>query len=124
MLNGYTSLNITKLDVLTGLSEIKIGVAYRHNGKRLTSMPANLEVLSAVEVEYETFPGYAAFLLICWLLTLPFFSFSWNEDISKCTRFEDLPKQAQNYLKRIEAILKVPIKWIGVGPARESLITL
>merc|ERR1712100_468407 len=58
MINGYRSLNITKLDVLSILDEIKIGVAYKIDGKRLPDgqMPSSLEGLGAVEVEYETMP--------------------------------------------------------------------
>jgi len=104
MLNGYTALNLTKLDILTGFDEIKIGVAYIYQGKTLPSMPANLEVLSNVTVEYETLPG-------------------WKEDISKCTTFSDLPVNAQKYVKRIEQLCEAPIRWIGVGASRDSIIT-
>jgi adenylosuccinate synthase len=57
MLNGYSHINLTKLDILTGLDEIKIGVAYIHNGKKLLSVPSSLEILSTSTVEYETLPG-------------------------------------------------------------------
>ncbi len=57
MLNGYTAFNLTKLDILTGFDEIKIGIAYLYEGKRLSSMPADLDILSSVTVEYETLPG-------------------------------------------------------------------
>jgi adenylosuccinate synthase len=57
MINGYTALNLTKLDILSGLQELKIAVAYKYNGKELTSMPSSLEILSQVEVVYETLPG-------------------------------------------------------------------
>lgn len=57
MLNGYTCLNLTKLDILTGLSELKIAVGYKYNGKELASFPASLDVLGKVEVIYETLPG-------------------------------------------------------------------
>jgi len=102
-LNGYTALNITKLDILTGIEELKVAVAYKYKDKKLKSMPASLDVLSSVEVEYEILPG-------------------WKEDISKCRHFHELPKNAQNYVRRIEEIVKVPVKWVGVGPARDALI--
>ena len=57
MINDYTSLNITKLDILSDLDEIKVGVAYTINGKDIDYMPANIEELSQVQVRYETFKG-------------------------------------------------------------------
>ncbi|KAJ3258980.1 hypothetical protein HK103_003121 [Boothiomyces macroporosus] len=87
-INGYSSLNLTKLDVLDEFEEIKIGVAYKYNGKVLNSFPADLDVLSAVEVVYETVPG-------------------WKSNISKCRTFEELPSNCQKYVLRIEEILGV-----------------
>ncbi|EGF84495.1 hypothetical protein BATDEDRAFT_32828 [Batrachochytrium dendrobatidis JAM81] len=103
MINGYTSLNLTKLDVLDGLDEINIGVAYYYNGKKLDSFPANLHVLANVEVKYETLPG-------------------WKIDISKCRKFEELPVNAQKYVSRVEQLVGVPVEWIGVGVARDAMI--
>lgn len=103
MLNGYTCFNLTKLDVMTGLKEIKIGVSYKHKGKELKSMPADLDVLKEIEVEYETLPG-------------------WTEDISDVRKYEDLPENARRYIKRIEELVGVPIKYIGVGSSRDATI--
>jgi len=103
MINGYTSLNLTKIDVLTGLEEVKIGKGYKYKGKYLSCMPASLEVLGQVEVEYETLPG-------------------WTEDISQCRTFEDLPLNCQRYILRVQELIGVPIRWIGVGPNRLDLI--
>ncbi|KAF9165148.1 phosphoribosylaminoimidazole carboxylase ade2 [Actinomortierella ambigua] len=105
MINGYTSLNITKLDVLDQLDEIKIGVAYKVGDKVLEGFPADLEVLEKVEVVYETMPG-------------------WKTDISKCRKFEELPVNAQKYIRRIEEICKVPVEWIGVGAGRDDMIVI
>ncbi|KAF9432477.1 phosphoribosylaminoimidazole carboxylase ade2 [Entomortierella beljakovae] len=105
MINGYTSLNITKLDVLDQLDEIKIGVAYKVDGKTLEGFPANLALLEKVEVVYETLPG-------------------WKTDISKCRTFDQLPLNAQKYIRRIEEIGGVPIEWIGVGVDREDMIVI
>jgi adenylosuccinate synthase len=99
LINGFTAINLTKLDVLTGLEEIKIGVAYKYEGKYLKSMPACLKSYSEAEVEYETLPG-------------------WKEDISNCKNFEDLPENAQKYVLRVQELLGVPIRWVGVGPGR------
>ncbi|KAJ3199742.1 hypothetical protein HDU83_003637 [Entophlyctis luteolus] len=102
-LNDYTSINLTKLDILDQLPEIKIGVAYVHNGVKYTDFPADLEKLAESTVEYETLPG-------------------WMTDISKCRRYEDLPPNCRNYVERVEALIGVPIEWIGVGPARDAMI--
>jgi adenylosuccinate synthase len=98
-INGFTALNLTKVDVLTGLKEIKLAVGYKLKGEYLSTMPACLKNLSDVEVEFETLPG-------------------WDEDITKCQSFEELPINCQKYITRIEDIVGVPIRWIGVGPNR------
>ncbi|ODQ64862.1 Adenylosuccinate synthetase [Nadsonia fulvescens var. elongata DSM 6958] len=102
--NGYTSLNITKLDVLDKLPEIKVGIQYRHNGKVLESFPEDLNVLEKVEVEYVTLPG-------------------WNTDTSKCKTYSELPQEAKDYIEYIEKSLGVKVEWIGVGPGRTSMLT-
>lgn len=78
MLNGYTSINMTKLDVLDDLEELKIGVAYKIDGKTLPpgSIPSTLAELEKVEVEYETLPG-------------------WKQSIAHCRDFSELPAEAQ-----------------------------
>lgn len=106
MINGFTSINLTKVDVLTGLPQVKLGKAYRNKktGEYLTTMPASLTVLSQdVEVEYEVLPG-------------------WTEDISHCTKFEELPENCQKYILRVQELLGIPIRWIGVGPNRNDVI--
>ncbi|KAK9330873.1 Adenylosuccinate synthetase [Lipomyces starkeyi] len=102
-INGFTSMNITKLDVLDSLEEIKVGVAYIHNGKRLTSFPEDLRVVEAVEVEYATFKG-------------------WKTSIADVKKYEDLPEETKVYLKFIEDYVCTKISWIGVGPARSAMI--
>lgn len=102
-INGYTHLNITKLDVLDSFKEIKVAVAYNYNGEKLESFPEDLAKLGKVDVEYVTLPG-------------------WEQDISKITDYKDLPENAKKYLEYIENFLDVPIKWVGVGPARESML--
>lgn len=111
------SLNLTKLDVLDTLDEIKIAVAYQYKGKTLDSFPADLNILAQVEVVYETLPG-------------------WKSDISKCKTFQELPVNAQKYVERIEQFLGVygkvleyfllnkllVVEWIGVGPGRDAMI--
>lgn len=106
-LNGYSSINLTKLDVLSFLDEIKIGVKYIYRGRELKSFPGDLKVLDQVEVIYETLPG-------------------WKEDLTKLNikTFSDLPKNAQAYVKRIKEILGVAISSVGYGPDREHILYL
>lgn len=104
-INGLTHLNMTKLDVLSDLDEIKVGLRYRaKDGTILSSVPADLEILEGVTVEYETLPG-------------------WKSDISKARKWEDLPKNAQDYIQHIEDLVGIYCKWIGVGPGRDALVT-
>jgi adenylosuccinate synthase len=103
LINGFTSINLTKIDVLTGLPEIKLGVAYKHNGEYVNGMPANLTTLGDVEVEYETLPG-------------------WSEDITTCQTFDELPPNCQKYILRVQELIGIPIRWIGVGPNRADVI--
>ena len=103
MINGYTSINITKLDVLDQLEEIQIAVGYKLHGEKLQSMPANLEDLSQVEVEYETLKG-------------------WKSDTTQCKQWKDLPPEAKAYLDRISQILGLPVTWVGTGPTRENML--
>jgi adenylosuccinate synthase len=104
-INGYTALNITKLDILDQLPEIKVGIAYKFKGETLDSFPEDLSIVEQVEVVYKTFPG-------------------WKSSTSNCRKFEDLPAEAQTYLRFIEEFTGVPVKWIGVGPARDEMIII
>ena len=104
-LNGLTSMSVTKLDVLTGLKTLKIGVAYELDGKRVESMPASLKKVSRCVPVYEELPG-------------------WQEDISSARKWNELPAAARNYLKRLEEVIEVPFSIISVGPGREESIIL
>uniref|UniRef100_A0AAY4DMH8 Adenylosuccinate synthetase n=1 Tax=Denticeps clupeoides TaxID=299321 RepID=A0AAY4DMH8_9TELE len=105
MINGFTALALTKLDILDVFEEIKVGVAYKVDEELVPYFPANQEVLHKVEVQYETLPG-------------------WKSDTSTARTFEELPENAQKYVRFIEDQLGVPVKWIGVGKSRESMIQL
>uniref|UniRef100_A0A673LTZ0 Adenylosuccinate synthetase n=1 Tax=Sinocyclocheilus rhinocerous TaxID=307959 RepID=A0A673LTZ0_9TELE len=105
MINGFTAIALTKLDILDVLDEIKVGVAYKINGKRIPYFPANMEVLQKVEVEYEMFSG-------------------WKTDTSAARKWNDLPPKAQNYIRFVENHIGVPIKWVGVGKSRECMIQM
>jgi adenylosuccinate synthase len=104
-LNGLTGLAITKLDVLGGLKELKICTAYDRQGKTIDTFPSSLKVLETCQPVYETLPG-------------------WQEDISAIRRFDDLPANVRNYLKRVEELSGVPVMIISVGPGREQTIVL
>jgi len=101
--NGYAAIALTKLDILDELAEIQIGVAYKLKGQKLERYPAAEAELRLVEVDYITVPG-------------------WKTSIEDVRKFEDLPIEAQQYVKLIEQHLKVPIKWIGVGQGRDAMI--
>jgi adenylosuccinate synthase len=102
-INNFTVLGLTKLDILSHFKEIKIGVTYKYNNEILESVPATLDILEKVTVDYETFPG-------------------WETDISKVRNYRDLPLNAKRYIERLEQLIGVPIKYIGVGPNREDII--
>lgn len=102
-INGYSAIALTKLDILDVLDEVKIGVSYKLDGKVLTAFPASLDDLARVEVQYKTMPG-------------------WKANTEDCRAFSELPVAAQDYIKAIEDLLHVPIRWVGVGASREAMI--
>jgi adenylosuccinate synthase len=104
-INGLNNLSIMLLDVLTGIDELKICVKYRLNNEEIDYIPADYNDYKKCEPIYITLPG-------------------WKEDISKTTRFEDLPINCQNYLNTIENLLKTKVAIISVGPDRSQTVTL
>ncbi|MDQ6970014.1 MAG: adenylosuccinate synthase [Mariprofundus sp.] len=104
-INGVTGLAITKLDVLDGLDEVKLCVAYELNGERLESIPACCNQLDAVIPVYETLPG-------------------WSENTFGATSMDQLPANAKALLKRIEAVCECPITMLSTGPDRGHIIHL
>lgn len=106
MINGYSSIMLTKLDCLDTFDEIKVGVAYKLDGTVIDGHPARADdQLENVEVVYETLPG-------------------WKTSIEKVTSGADLPVNAKKYIKFIEDFIGVKVQWVGVGPAREATIQL
>lgn len=103
MINNYQSLNITKLDVLDQVDEIKIATKYTINGQEINYMPSTIDELSHVKVQYTTVKG-------------------WKQDISKIRSYDKLPQKAKDYLHTIEELLGVPVSWIGTGPEREAMV--
>ncbi|QGY40636.1 adenylosuccinate synthase [Pseudodesulfovibrio cashew] len=98
-LNGPTELAITKLDVLSGLKEIKLCVAYEYNGEQIAYPPQEQNGMAYVTPVYETMPG-------------------WDEDITGARSWDELPENAVNYLRRVEEISGVKIGIVSVGPDR------
>ena len=103
-INGFTHLNITKLDVLSEMDELKIGVAYElPNGKTTTAFPADIATLENVKVVYETLPG-------------------WKTDIANVRSWDDMPENAKKYILRCEELSGVECRYIGVGPGRDAMV--
>lgn len=105
MINGITHINLTKLDVLSGMPTLKIATSYQYNGKILDTYPASPKTQEKMEIIYEEIPG-------------------WEKSLEDCKKFEDLPINAQKYVRRIEELVKAPIAFIGVGRDRKQMITL
>jgi adenylosuccinate synthase len=103
-LNGFTGFAVTKLDVLDSLEKVKVCIAYRLDGKEVTEMPDTFD-LGRVQPIYEEWVG-------------------WKKPTTDARKWDDLPKGAQAYLRRIEELTKVPIQYVSVGPQRENIIIL
>lgn len=100
--SGITNLCLNSIDVLSGLKEVKICVAYeKDNGERISHYPASLKELAQCKPVYETLPG-------------------WSEDITGCRTLEELPENARNYVRRIAELVGVRISTFSVGPDREQ----
>jgi adenylosuccinate synthase len=102
--NDYTAINLTKLDVLDDFDELKVATSYAYNGQTLEYFPADTEILAQVDVHYETLPG-------------------WKTPTTGVKTWEDLPENARKYVEYIEKFIDVKVKWIGVGPARDHMIS-
>jgi adenylosuccinate synthase len=102
-INAVDEIAMLHLDTLTGLKELKVCKAYRLDGKVTTFFPANLDRLARAEPMYDTLPG-------------------WDQDITGMTRFEQLPRQAQEYVHCIERVAAGPVTIIGVGAGRTQTI--
>ncbi len=103
--NGVTDFVLTKLDILTGREKIPVCVGYDVGGTRYDEMPMTQSDFHYATPLYEELDG-------------------WNEDITGCRSFDDLPKNAQNYVRAVEAMSGAPISAVGVGPERTQIIAL
>ncbi len=104
-LNGLTGLAITKLDVLSGQSRIKMATSYKLDELSLSAMPANVKEAGRVEPVYEEMSG-------------------WQSEINEITNYADLPVEAKDYIKRIEDFTGVEAVIVSVGPDRDETLLL
>ena len=102
--NGFTQLAINKLDVLSGMPELRVATAYRINGKLTEDFPMTLPEIEQAEPVYETLPG-------------------WDEDVTGVRCYEDLPGAARRYVERVEALAGVPVEIVSIGPGRDETIS-
>jgi len=104
-INGLSELALTKLDVLSGIEQLKVAVAYERDSVCISHFPAEfgVEELAEWHPVYEELPG-------------------WAEDITSCRRRDELPVAAREYIARIEEWTGVPVTFVGVGPEREQAI--
>ena len=103
MVSGATGLAIMLLDVLSGLSELKVCTGYQYRGQSLDTYPASADVLAQLEPVYRTLPGF-------------------NEPVEDCRQYGDLPANARAYINEIEQFVGVPVVLISVGPRRDQTI--
>ena len=103
--SGLSCLSLNLLDVLTGLKTVKICTSYKLDGKQIDYYPASLKELDRCEPVYEELPG-------------------WDEDITGVKKFEDLPINAQNYLKRVSELSDTPLATVSVGADRIQTIII
>src|SRR3990167_4856865 len=101
-LNGFDTLVLTKLDVLSGLSEIKIATSYKLKDKKINEFPSSLSTLEKCRPVYSSYPG-------------------WKEDISGIRKYEELPRNCRNYIETIEKMSGVPVKYISLGRERNQI---
>ena len=105
LINGLSGLCITKLDVLDGLPEIKMGIGYEMGGRHIDILPLDADEIIACRPVYETFPG-------------------WTEPTVGLTRWDDLPLNARRYLERVQQVIGASIDMVSTGPDREQTILL
>lgn len=103
MINGFTSISLMLLDVLSDFETLKICTAYRIDGKETQDFPASLDELAKAEPVYTEMEGFSG-------------------DITEVTSFDELPENAKKYIKAIEDFIKVPVRIVSVGPKRSQTI--
>jgi adenylosuccinate synthase len=104
-INAFDGIALTRLDILAGFSELKVCTAYDVDGERVEYFPSQVDVLERCRPVYETFPG-------------------WDEPLSSARGWNDLPRNAQSYVRRLEVLLEAPLQLIGVGEGLEQIVQL
>ncbi len=102
-INSFNSFALTKLDILSEFDSLKVCVGYEYNGKRYDEMPFHQSVLHHVSPLYEILPG-------------------WQTDITQCTEYDQLPKEAMDYVAFVEEHAGVPVDIVSVGPERAQTL--
>jgi adenylosuccinate synthase len=105
LINGISGICLTKLDVLDGLTEIKVCTGYMLHGERIDILPLDADEIVNCEPIYESFPG-------------------WEGTTFGLTQWDELPENARAYLKRVEAFIGTPIDMVSTGPDRDHTILL
>lgn len=104
-INGFDSMALTKLDVLSGIGKMRICTSYTHKGSEVKEFTTNSDVLNDCMPMYEQMKG-------------------WKDEITEAKKYNELPKEARDYVERIEKIMGIPFSIISVGPGREQTIVL
>lgn len=102
-LNGLTGIALTKMDVLTGISPIRIATSYELDGKITDRIPSNIEDLGRIVPHYREVKG-------------------WSEPLDECRSFDDLPKNARDFVETVEHLSGTPVTLVSIGPGREQSI--
>jgi len=103
LVNRFTAIALTKIDVLSGFDTLKVATAYRVGGRETGSFPTDIARFSAAEPVYRELPG-------------------WHTDLSGIRKFSDLPSEARGYIAFIEDALSTPVAIVSVGPDREQIL--
>lgn len=104
-INGFTHLAITKLDILTGMPALRLCVGYQRDGVMYHDLPMGLYRMEEYTPVYQEMPA-------------------WDQDIQSARTWEDLPVEAQEYIREIENQVGVKVGWISVGPERDQMVQM
>jgi len=102
-INGLTGIALTKLDILDSFDVVKVCIGYKYNGSTITDMSAVLNTLDSIKPIYKDFPG-------------------WEKSVTTAKNYDELPKEAKEYVEFLSDELEVPIEIISVGPKRDQIL--
>ena len=104
-MSGLNTMALTKIDVLSGLPTLRVCTGYRYRGQEYDEVPAGAHILEQVTPIYEELPG-------------------WTEPLTDMRSLDALPRNARQYVERLEELVNVPVKMISVGAGREETILI